>query len=307
MYSPRLGAKLTTEKDSGSSEMDFNTILKYLTGIGLVFFYLMYMPFTLTSAFTSVVGFNPGLTWLYYFSLVLGLLVPLYFGMGKENMMWYFLGLSILLNSVIVIAQVPELAAAGAVTLIVGFLFFLMPILKTKVSNWDFVKNILQLLCGLLLTMGAVLFAWGLNPSFTLDELLLPASFNHMMPQFLFLGGGLTVAWGIVLFLYALFKILKEVGGEKLGVIFEDLIKIFYTFLILIFLIGVTYNVMVFAPQALALSPWLGIVPMGTFPSSIQFFIDFFVSVFLGIGTLIAFLFIFLYILGVSKIAAKNA
>ncbi|MHA1636888.1 MAG: hypothetical protein ACTSUO_05175 [Candidatus Thorarchaeota archaeon] len=294
-----------------SEEINFSAMVKYLAAFALVLFYLMYLPYTLTTGFLATANYNPVLMWLYYFSLVIGLLVPLYFGLGKENMMWLLLGLSIILNSVVVLgsldvmtlADPAMMSIAAIVTLIVGLIWFLQPFLEDKFSNWDFMKALFQLINGLLLTLGAVFFAMALSATWDLDSLLFGASYNHIMPQFLFLGGGLTIAWGIVLFLYGLFKILQVYMPGKLGELFEDLIKIFYTLLIIVFLIGVTYNVMMFTVSSALVNPWMGILTMGAFPSSIAFFVAFWA---IGVSTLVAFLLVLLYITGIVKIVEKN-
>ncbi|MHA1959336.1 MAG: hypothetical protein ACW99U_03855 [Candidatus Thorarchaeota archaeon] len=287
------------------NDTEFKTIIGSMTAVGLIFFFLMYMPWTLTSGFTAVSGFNPVLVWMYYFTLVLGLMIPLYYSMDKKNMAYICLGLSIMINSVIVMVGVPALALAGAVTLVVGLLYFLMPFLETRMANWEDIKNILQLLIGLFIVLGAVTFALGVNPSATIDDLLLTNSYNHMMPHFLFFGGGLTIVFGVLLFLSSLFKLFVKFG--LLASIFEPLIKIFYTFTALVFMIGVTYNVLAYAPLAGIAYPWTGVVTVGTFPSSIQFFIDFFsLASLLGVQLLLGFLLLAFYIWSISRIAEKN-
>ncbi|UCE09355.1 MAG: hypothetical protein JSW61_10295 [Candidatus Thorarchaeota archaeon] len=285
--------------------MDFKAIIGSMTAVGLMFFYLMYMPWTLTSGYTAVAGANFVLVWMYYFTLVLGLMIPLYYSMDRKDMAYICLGLSIMINSVVVLVAVPALVIAGVVTLIVGLLYFLMPILEPRMANWEFIKMIIQLLIGLLIVLGAVFFALGLNPSATIDDLLLVNSYNHMMPHFLFFGGGLTVVFGILLFLSSLFKLFVKFG--ILARLFEPLIKIFYTFTALVFMIGVTYNVLAYVPLAGLVYPWTGVITVGTFPSSIQFFIDFFSGAsFLGVQLLLGFLLLAFYIWTITRIGAKN-
>ena len=284
-------------------ELSLKTIIGYVTAFGLVFFYLMYMPTTMTSAFTTISGYNVGLLWLYYFTLVLGLLIPLYFAIEDEKMAILLLGLSILLNSIIVMASMPaEMAVVGGLTLIVGLLFFLQPLLEDRMAdNWDLIKPIFQLIIGLLIIISSVAFAMATVPVWSMENLLLPASYNHLMPQFMFLGGGLTVVYGVLLFLYALIKLF--IKYNVLVSVFGNMKKLLYMLLVLVFLIGLTYDVMIYPILGNA---WATIVTgyTGVFPSSIQFFISFFNV--LAFSMLLSFLLIFLYIFGVSKMAEKT-
>jgi hypothetical protein len=284
-------------------DLSLKTIIGYVTAFGLVFFYLMYMPTTMTSAFTTISGYNVGLLWLYYFTLVLGLLIPLYFAIEDEKMAILLLGLSILLNSLIVMITLPTtMAVVGGLTFIVGLLFFLQPLLEDRMAdNWDLIKPIFQLIIGLLIMVSSVAFAMATVPLWTLENLLQPASYNHLMPQFIYLGGGLTVVYGVLLFLYALLKLF--IKYNFLANVFGNLKKIFYMLLVLVFLIGLTYDVMIYPVLG---SAWSTIVTgyTGVFPSSIQFFISFFNV--LAFSLLLSLLLIFLYIFGVSKMAERT-
>ena len=125
----------TTDVKLMSEEMDFKNLIVYLSAVALALFYLVYMPWTAMSAFTMDVG----ILWIYYFTLVLGLLFPLYYAIGKENMAWHVLGLSIILNSVVLMLQTTgNWLIAGVMTLLFGVFVFIGPILeKMMANNWD--------------------------------------------------------------------------------------------------------------------------------------------------------------------------
>jgi hypothetical protein len=269
-----------------SQEIGFKTLILYLSSVALALFYLIYMPWTAMSAFTM----NVGVLWLYYFTLVLGLLFPLYYAIEKENMAWYVLGLSIILNSVILMMEPGNWLIPGVMTLLVGLLFFLGPILERMMANnWDLIKNLLHILRGLF-----IILAVGAYANWDLDAFIGNTSFNHAMPQFLFMGGGLFVAFGIILFAYGLFKLLAGYTGEMLGGYFEDLGKVFYILMVLVFLLGITFNVSYYA----GINHWLAV----SFPTPIEFF-----SFMAGIGwsNLGAILLLILYIYGMLRIVKK--
>jgi hypothetical protein len=187
---------------------------------------------------------------------------------------------------------VPAAAAAAALTLLVGLLFFLGPILKPRMGNWDLIKNVFHILKGLFIILAAGFYA-----NWVLDDFIGILSYNHVMPPFIYMGGGLVVVFGIILFLYGLFKLIKMYTGESIGKFFGDLAKIFYILMVLVFLLGITYNVTAYT----FLNAWGG---FGTFPTSIDFFAD---MAIVGVSNLGAILLIILYIYGMGKIAEKFA
>jgi len=272
-----------------SEEIKFKDLILFLSAIALVLFYLLYMPWTALSAFTTAT--DPTL-WLYYFTLVLGLLFPLYYAIGREDMAWYVLGLSIIINSIILILEGGLWVASGAMALIVGVLFFLTPILEKMMADmWDkMLKNIFHILKGLFMILAVALYA-----NFVMDDMVDANSFNHAMPQFLFMGGGLFVVFGATLFLYGLFKLLADFMPDSMSKYMKDLAGIFYMLMVLVFLLGITYNVTYNFPGT---PPW----GVSSFPTSIQFFADLFA---VGLGNLGAILLIILYIYGMHKIAEK--
>ncbi len=271
-------------------EIEFKTLIQYLSAIALVLFFLIYMPWTALSAFFTL---DPGLIWVYYFTLVLGLLFPLYYAIGEENMAWYVLGLSILINGGLWMAVEPAQAAAAAMILVVGLLFFLGPLLEPRVPNWDLVRNLFHFLKGLLIIVAA-----GFHAAWVLDDFIGSTSINHAMPQFLYMGGGIFVVFGIVLMLYGLFNLFKMYLGETIGGYFGQLAKIFYMLMVLVFLLGVTHNVGSYTTIAFATNPW----GASTFSASIQFFANMFA---MGATNLGAILLIILYIYGMWRITDK--
>ncbi len=272
-----------------SEEIGFKNLILYLSAVALVLFYLVYMPWTAMSAFT----FDAVTLWLYYFTLVLGLLFPLYYAIGKENMAWYVLGLSLILNSVILMMQPPadNFMLAGVMALIVGVLFFIGPLLeKFMADNWDMIKNCLHIGRGLF-----IILAVGAYANWVLDDFIGNTSFNHVMPQFLFMGGGLFVAFGVILLAYGLFKLLAGFMPENIGGYFKELGQVFYILMVLVFLLGIVFNVSYY-PGTYS---W-GIV---VFPVSIQFFANMWA---VGSSNLGAILLIILFIYGMHKIVEKN-
>jgi len=263
------------------------TLIQYLSAIALAVFYLIYLGWTSLSqlALTDAVW-----TWVYYFTLVIGLMFPMYYAIGKENLAWLCLGLSLIINSIIWMVLAAAEAAAAAMFLIVGILFFIVPLLESRMKNWDLWKNLFHFLKGLFIVLGIALFA-----NFDLNAMIGPTSANHIMPQFIYMGGGIMVAFAVCLLLYGLFNIFKMYTGEKLGGYFGDLAKIFYMLMVLVFLLGITYNVLYYS----GINYW-GYV-LGTSAS-----IDFFRALSaLGSGNLGAILLIILFIYGMSKIAKK--
>ena len=121
-------------------------------------------------------------------------------------------------------------------------------------------------------------------------------SANHIMPQFIYMGGGIMIAFAFVLMVYGLFNILAMYTGEKIGGYFKDLAKIFYMLMVLVFLLGVTYNGIYYV--IFSAGSWGAI----TGSSSLVFFGN---LATLGTGNLGAILLIILYIYGMTKIAKK--
>ena len=271
-----------------SEEIGFKNLILYLAAVALVLFYLIYMPWTAMSAIAdaNVVGL-----WIYYFALVLGLLFPLYYAIGKESMAWIVLGLSIMLNAIVMFFDTTGTFLLPAVmVLLLGLFFFLGPILEPRMGNWDMIKNIFHILKGLF-----IILAVGFYANWNLDAFIGDASFNHAMPQFIFMGGGLFIAFGIIIFMYGLLKLLAGFMGEKIGGYFKDLASIFYILMVLVFLLGITYNIF-FYP---------GVLHFGAMvvSSSIQFFANMYL---LGLSNLGAILLIIIYIYGMMKIVEKN-
>jgi hypothetical protein len=272
-----------------SEELNMKTLIQYLSAIALAVFYLIYLGWTSLSqlALTDAMW-----TWVYYFTLVIGLLFPMYYAIGKENMAWFCLGLSIIINSIIWMVLAAAEAAAAAMFLIVGILFFIAPFLEGRMGNWNLIKNVFHFLEGLFIVLGIGLYT---TPMFDLNAMIGPTSANHIMPQFIYMGGGIMVAFAVCLLLYGLFNIFKMYTGEKIGGYFGDLSKIFYMLMVLVFLLGITYNVIYYP----GVDHWGYVI--GTSAS-----IDFFRALFaLGLGNLGAILLIILYIYGMGKIAKK--
>ncbi len=276
-----------------SDEFDFKTIIQYMSAIALVLFYLIYLPWTYLSAHVLT---NVGLTWIYYFCLVLGLLFPLYYAIEKETMAWLCLGLSLILNSAIWMALEPLMAIPAVLVLIVGLLFFIAPFLEDRVGNWDLVRNLFHFVKGLLLVIAIFIYAGPLG----IDGMIGNTSMNHVMPQFIFLGGGIMVAFAVCLMTYGLFNIFKMFLPEKIGGYFGDLAKIFYMLMVLTFLIGITFNAITYALYASIFNYWAATLPWSS--GSIGFFAGMYN---LGNSNLGAILLIILYIYGMAKIAKK--
>jgi len=275
-----------------SEELSMKTLIQYMSAIALALFFLIYLPWTYLSA---AVLADPVWTWVYYFTLVIGLLFPMYYAIGKENMAWICLGLSLILNSIMWMVLDAAQVGAAAMFLIVGLLFFIAPFLESRMKNWDLIKNFFHFLKGLFIVLGIALYA-----NFDINAMIGTTSANHIMPQFIYMGGGIMVAFGVVLLLYGLFNIFKMYMGEKVGGYFGDLAKIFYMLMVLIFLLGITYNVIYYAPAASIANYWAYAGPS----ASIDFFGD---MSLLGNSNLGAILLIILYIYGMSKITKKFA
>jgi hypothetical protein len=274
------------------SEYDIKTLIQYLSAIALALFFLIYLPWTYLSA--AVLG-DAVLTWVYYFTLVIGLLFPMYYAIGKDNLAWICLGLSIIINSVLWLMLDAAQAAAAACVLIAGFLFFLAPLLKDRVGNWDLFRNLFHFLKGLFLVLAVALYA-----NFDLDAMIGTTSANHIMPQFIYMGGGLMVVFAVTLLLYGLFNIFKMYLGDTIGGYFGDLAKIFYMLMVLVFLLGFTYNVGSYTLTAALTNPWAATLPWTS--GSIGFFANMYA---LGNSNLGAILLIIVYIYGMGKIAQK--
>ncbi|MFW9813191.1 MAG: hypothetical protein ACFFF9_12095 [Candidatus Thorarchaeota archaeon] len=277
------------------SEYDLKTLIQYLSAIALALFYLIYLPWTYLSA---AVLTDAALTWVYYFTLVIGLLFPMYYAIGKENMAWICLGLSLILNSIIWMVLQAAQAAAAAMVLIVGLLFFIGPFLETRVGNWDLVRNLFHFLKGLFLLLAVGMYT---TPTpFNLDQMIGVTSANHIMPQFIYMGGGIMVAFAVTLMLYGLFNIFKMYTGDTVGMYFGDLAKIFYMLMVLVFLLGITYNGVSYAVSAYFTNPWSATLPWTS--GSIGFFAGMYS---LGTSNLGGILLIILFIYGMGKIASK--
>jgi len=273
-----------------SEQMDFKTLIQYLSAIALALFFLIYLPWTFLSA--EVIA-NVGLTWLYYFTLVIGLLFPMYYAIGKENTAWICLGLSLILNSIIWMVLDAAQAVAAILVLIVGLLFFIAPFIENRVGNWDLIKNVFHFLKGLLLVLAVAFYA-----NFNMDDMIGNTSANHIMPQFIYMGGGIMIAFAFILMCYGLFNILKMYTGEKIGGFFGDLAKVFYMLMVLVFLLGVLFNATSYAPLASIFNYWGYTGPS----ASIEFFAG---MAGVGNSNLGAILLIILFIYGMSKIVKK--
>ena len=267
-----------------------------MSAMALALFYLIYLPWTHLS---NAVLPDPALTWIYYFTLVLGLMFPLYYAIEKESMAWICLGLSIILNAALWMAvpygttdMVPAI-----LVLIVGLLFFLGPFLEDRVGNWDLFKNVFHLLKGLLLVIAIFIFAGPLG----IDGMIGANSMNHVMPQFIFLGGGIMVAFAVCLMMYGLFNIFKMFLPEKIGGWFGELAQIFYMLMVMTFLIGILFNSTSYISTLIgtAVDPW-GALPFTS--GSITFFAGLYN---LGYSNLGAILFIILVLYGMGKIVKK--
>ncbi|TFG34821.1 hypothetical protein EU527_01215 [Candidatus Thorarchaeota archaeon] len=274
-----------------SQEYDVKTIVQYMSAIALALFYLIYMPWTFLS-FAMLA--QPAWIWVYYFTLVIGLLFPMYYAIGKENMAWFCLGLALIVNSVIwlvvPLGGITYEAITAVLILIVGILFFIGPFLENRMGNWDFIKNVFHFLKGLLLVLAIAFYA-----EFDINAMIGATSANHIMPQFIFMGGAIMIAFAVCLMIYGLFNIFKMFLGEKIGGYFGDLAKIFYMLMVLVFLLGILYNGSVYPLT----NPW-----GYTFGTSAS--MDFFAGLWtIGISNLGAILLIILFIYGMGKIAKK--
>ncbi|MFW9806437.1 MAG: hypothetical protein ACFFFK_06880 [Candidatus Thorarchaeota archaeon] len=278
-----------------SEQYSFKTLIQYLSAVALAIFFLIYLPWTFLS---DAVLANVGLTWVYYFTLVLGLLFPMYYAIGKENTAWMCLGLALMLNSIIWMAIDAAQIGAAFLVLITGFLFFIAPFLENRLGNWDLVKNVFHFLKGLFLVLAVALYA-----NFNMDAMIGDMSANHIMPQFIFMGGGIMIAFAFTLMCYGLFNIFAMFLGEKVGAFFGDLAKIFYMLMVLTFLLGILFNgtsyihnIALGAPM----NPWGATLPFTS--GSINFFAGLFA---LGNSNLGAILLLILFIYGMEKIAKK--
>jgi hypothetical protein len=256
----------------------------YLAGIALAIFYLIYLPWTELSNIAATMDVLS--EWLYYFALVLGLLFPLYYAIGEEERAWMVLGLGIIFASLVWLLAFPGTEAAAAITLILGLIYFLVPILEPRMGNWDMMKNVFHLIKGLLFIIAAFLYS---------PTLIGIGSWNHVMPHLIFLGGGLAVVFGFVLLAYGLFNLLKMFTPEGVGKFFGELAQIFYMLMTLVFLLGITYNV----------TSWWIVSGFGPpYPLAIEFFYN---MVLLATSNLVAILLIILYIYGMFKVVEKFA
>jgi hypothetical protein len=276
-----------------SSEYDFKTLIQYLSAIALLLFYLVYMPFTYLSG--VALGMNYIVLWVYYFALVLGVLFPLYYAIGKENMAWYCLGLGITISGIVWLALGPttmEEMASAALTVILGIIYFLAQLLEGRIANWDPVKNIFHIIKGILIVLACAFYA-----GWNMEAFVAAESWNHIVPHFIFIGGGLAVVFGIVLLCYGLFNLLGMYLVDRIKPFFGDLAKVFYMLMVLIWLLGIVYNVNVYYLYYASVG-WA----TSSFPVSIEFFRYFFS---IAISNLGAILMIILFIYGMGKIATK--
>ncbi|MFX1262738.1 MAG: hypothetical protein ACFFAZ_11665 [Promethearchaeota archaeon] len=270
-----------------SDELNFKIIVLHLSAIALVLFYLLYTPWTALSAYATVMGAE---IWAYYAAILLGMLFPLYYAMGKENMAWLVLGLAIIINSIVWLFV--EVTAAAEVLLIlsIGILLFLGSILERRTDEGELVKSLFQTSRGLFIVLAAGFYAnWALN------DFVGPLSINHIMPPFIYMGGGLFAIFGIVLFANGLFKLLKMFTGETNSRLFDNLAKVSYVLMVIVFLLGITYNVTTYV----FLNAWGAV----SFPTSIDFFAD--ISA-VGNSSLGAILLIILYICGMYRIVERS-
>ncbi|MFW9844518.1 MAG: hypothetical protein ACFFEV_08075, partial [Candidatus Thorarchaeota archaeon] len=253
---------------------------------------MLYLPWTFMSAALTA---DTTLIWVYYFSLVIGLLFPMYYAIGKEKMAWICLGLSLMINSVLWLLLDPLQILAAVLVLIVGFLFFIGTFLEDRMGNWDMIKNVFHFLKGLFLVLAIAFYA-----AFDLNAMIGPNSANHIMPQFIFMGGAIMVAFAVCLMAYGLFKLLKMFLPESIGGFFGDLANIFYMLMVISFLLGIVYNVSYYPIEALT-NPW---TPAYVLLQSTS--LDFFRGLAaIGLGNLGAILLIILFIYGMGKIAKK--
>lgn len=267
--------------------MNFKAIVLYLSAIALVLFYLLYTPWTALSAYATVMGAE---IWAYYAAILLGMLFPLYYAIGKENMARLVLGLAIIINSIVWVFVEITAAAEAFLILIVGLLFFLDPVLETRMDNWELMKNLFHISKGLFIVLAAGFYA-----DWVLDYFIGPLSINHIMPPFIYMGGGLFFVFGIVLFANGLFKLLKMFTGETNSKFFDNLAKVSYVLMVIVFLLGITYNVTTYV----FLNAWGAV----SFPTSIDFFAD--MSA-VGNSSLGAILLIILYICGMYRIVERS-
>lgn len=269
-----------------SEEYSMKTLVQYLSAIALALFYLIYLPFTSMSAlFTGDATY----IWIYYFTLVIGLLFPMYYAIGKEKMAWICLGLAIMINSVLWMLLESTQVFPAFLFLIAAFLIFLGPFLEDRMGNWDLIKNIFQFLEGLFIVLAIFLYAGNI------DGMVGISSANHIMPQFLFMGGGIMVAFATSLMLYGLFKLFKMYIPGKVGDFFGDLGMVFYMLMVISFLVGIIYNVAYYP----------GVAAWG-YTAGVSTSMDFLAGLAnIGTGNLAAILLIILFVYGMGKIAKK--
>jgi hypothetical protein len=273
-----------------SEEYDVKTLVQYMSAIALAVFYLVYLPWTYLSS--AMLG-EPGYIWIYYFTLVIGLLFPMYYAIGQEKMAWLCLGLTLILDSILWMLVQAAQAVPAVLVLIVGVLFFIAPFLEDRMGNWDMIKNVFHFLKGLLLVLAIFLFAGAAG----IDGMIGVDSMNHIMPAFIFMGGGIMVAFAVCLMLYGLFNLFKMYIPGNVGEWFGGLGKIFYMLMVLVFLIGILFNVTAY--------PFM-VNPTWTYATGTSTSIDFFYGLSgLGITNLGAILLIILFIYGMGKISKK--
>ncbi len=278
-----------------NNQSEIKTIVQYLSGFSLSLFFLAYLPWTALSAYwVAMQTISPALLWIYYFTLLLGLLCPIFYSIEERDWARHCLGLAIALNSIVWVLVEPSQTPASTITLIVGILFFVEPILKRFSKNWELMKNMTRMGEGALIVAAVAFHAGG-----SLDRFIGYTSYNHVMPQFLFIGGGLTVVFAVTLFIYGLFNILALKMVSRGGELMKRLAYVFYLLAVLVFLLGVTYNLTGYIPYAAVADPWNGM----PFPTSIEFLRGLYL---LGSSNLGAMLLILLYIYGMNRIVERR-
>ena len=264
-----------------------------MSAIALALFYLIYIPFTGMSGALTIA---PAYIWVYYFTLVIGLLFPMYYAIGKEKMAWICLGLSMMINSVLWMLLDGAQMFSAFLILLAALLIFLGPFLEDRMADrWDLIKNFFQFLEGLFIVLAIFVY------TYSIDGMVGDASANHIMPQFIYMGGAIMVAFAACLMMYGLFKLFKMYIPGKAGDFFGDLAYIFYMLMVISFLLGIVYNA-AYYPSATPV--WAA--PYGPYVPLVSTSMDFLAGLaVIGASNLGAILLIILFIYGMGKIAKK--
>ena len=168
-----------------SEEYSVKTLVQYMSAIALALFYLIYIPFT---GMSGALTLAPAYIWVYYFTLVIGLLFPMYYAIGKEKMAWICLGLSMMINSVLWMLLDGAQMFSAFLILLAALLIFLGPFLEDRMADrWDLIKNFFQFLEGLFIVLAIFVY------TYSIDGMVGDASANHIMPQFIYMGGAIMV------------------------------------------------------------------------------------------------------------------